>query len=370
MRAQGRAQPHAAAEESAGGRARAGFRRVRAARSLIKAAARTADVASMRVRPPVSWNLRLVAAMPAALLLACGDAAETPEPLAAASSERANEPPRIVSVALDPAAPRPGGTVRAVVEVADPDGDPVKATYEWKLRGEPAGGGMPKLVLHDAARGDELELTVVASDGRAESPPEIARAYLGNQPPEIARLLIGPALEISAGTAVSVEPEASDPDGDELSFRHEWRVNGEPVAGASGAVFETSGLARGDVVVVEVRAHDGSDEGEPLASPPIRVVNAPPRVESRPGPAVAGAGFRYRVEATDPDGDAPLQFELEEAPAGMSIGAGGEITWMPTPDQAGRHRIRVVVDDRNGGRVSHAFEVQVGSPGPPAAVEP
>jgi hypothetical protein len=43
---------------------------------------------------------------------------------------------------------------------------------------------------------------------------------------------------------------------------------------------------------------------------------------------------------------------------------------MPTPDQAGRHRIRVVVDDRNGGRVSHAFEVQVGSPGPPAAVEP
>jgi hypothetical protein len=117
-------------------------------------------------------------------------------------------------------------------------------------------------------------------------------------------------------------------------------------------------------VVVEVFASDGSTEGAPFASPPIRVVNAAPRVSSKPGPATAGAGFHYRVEATDPDGDAPLHFALEEAPDGMTIGANGEITWMPSRDQAGLHRIRVVVDDRNGGRASHAFEIRVGeSPG-------
>jgi hypothetical protein len=312
----------------------------------------------------------MIPVIPLGVLLACGGEPEAPapEPLAAASASRDNSPPAIESVALDPAEPQPHGSVRAVVEVSDPDGDPVKVTYEWKVRGEPVGGGMPKLVLHDAARGDRIDVTVVASDGRDESDPRTASAYLGNRPPEIARLRVGPGFEISAGTTILVQPEASDPDGDELTFRHVWRVNGEVIEGAAGDELDTADLARGDVVVAEVFAHDGSAEGAPLASPPVRVVNSPPRVSSRPGPATAGEGFRYRVEATDPDGDAPLRFALEEAPAGMEIGANGEIRWMPASDQTGKHRIRVVVDDRNGGSASHAFEIQVGEPASPAAV--
>jgi hypothetical protein len=323
----------------------------------------------MRARPlalPIHW---IVPVLPVALLLACGEPPEAPEPLAGASAARDNAPPHVESVSLDPASPRPGGSVRALVEVTDPDGDPVKVTYEWKLRGEPVGGGMPKLVLSDAARGDHLEVAVVASDGRGDSAAATASAHLGNRPPEIARLRVGPSFEISAGTTILVEPEASDPDGDDVSFRHVWRVNGDVVED-SGAELDTASLARGDVVVAEVFADDGSDEGAPLASPEIRVVNAPPQVSSRPGPATAGAGFRYRVEAVDPDGDAPLGFELEKAPSGMRIGANGEISWMPSRDQAGLHRVRVIVDDRNGGRSSHAFEIAVGAAGPSAEAVP
>jgi hypothetical protein len=303
------------------------------------------------------------------LALACGDAAEAPEPLAGATASRENAPPEIESIVLDPSAPQPGGSVRAIVEVTDPDGDPVKVTYEWKLRGEPVGSGMPKLVLHDANRGDEIEVTAVASDGRGDSEAATASAYLGNRPPEVTRIQVGPSFEVSAGTTILVQPEASDPDGDELSFRHVWRVNGE-VSEAAGDEFDTSKLARGDVVVVEVFASDGAEDSVPLVSPEIRIVNSPPQVSSRPAPASAGSGFRYRVEATDPDGDAPLGFELEQAPSGMKIGANGEISWMPSAEQSGVHRIRVVVDDRNGGRTSHAFEVRVGEVGPPAEVAP
>jgi hypothetical protein len=53
----------------------------------------------------------------------------------------------------------------------------------------------------------------------------------------------------------------------------------------------------------------------------------------------------------------------------MKIGANGEIRWMPSRDQAGLHRIRVVVDDRNGGRASHAFEIRVGDSVPAAGVD-
>ena len=68
--------------------------------------------------------------------------------------------------------------------------------------------------------------------------------------------------------------------------------------------------------------------------------------------------------------DAPLRFELETAPQGMRIGAqSGEIRWTPAVDQTGLHPVRVVVDDLKGGRVSHAFEVEVGGVGAaPAAV--
>lgn len=304
------------------------------------------------------------------LLFACAEAQETREPLpSAAEVGRANTAPSIVSIALEPAEPEPGASVRAVVEVHDDDGDPVKMTYEWTLDGEPVGSGLAKLALRDASRDSRLEVTVVASDGRDDSEPATTWAHLANRLPRVERLLIGPALEITAGTDVEVTPQAQDEDGDALEFRYAWTVNGEPTP-EEGALFHTGALQKGDVLTVEVRAHDGKGAGEALASPPIQVVNLPPRVVSRPGPSAPHQGFRYQVEAEDPDGDGPLRFELEDAPDGMQIdAASGEVTWTPWPDQGGTHRVRVVVDDQHGGRIEHAFEVAVGGALAPPASE-
>jgi len=107
-------------------------------------------------------------------------------------------------------------------------------------------------------------------------------------------------------------------------------------------------------------AHDGEHESPAFVSPEIRVTNRPPKVVSRPGPSPAEGGFRYAVVAEDPDGDAPLRVELDGAPGGMQIGShSGEIRWRPGADQSGAHRVRVVVDDLRGGRVVHAFDVEV-----------
>jgi hypothetical protein len=318
----------------------------------------------MRVRLPGARHVRRAPVYTLAiLLLACGDAAPESEagPLpSAAQVDRDNAPPEILDVSLEPASPAPGASVRARVEVDDPDGDPVKMTYDWTLDGEPVGSGLAKLVLTSGSRDQRLEVTVVASDGRADSDPARAWAHLGNRPPRVERLLVGPGLEITAGDEVAVEAVADDEDGDALTLRHVWKVNGVRWP-HEGAVFATGSLAKGDEIVVEVRAHDGTDLSEPLATSPIRVVNRPPRVVSQPGASAPAGGFHYVVKAEDPDGDAPLEFALEQAPRGMRIDSrSGEIRWQPDAGQAGEHRVEVLVDDGNGGRVLHVFDVRVG----------
>jgi hypothetical protein len=113
-------------------------------------------------------------------------------------------------------------------------------------------------------------------------------------------------------------------------------------------------------VNVSVRADDGFDVSEPLAAPQFQVVNRPPRVVSTPSQSLPGGGFHCRVEAEDPDGDGPLRFELEDPPAGMKIGAvSGEIDWRPDQDQTGNFTVRVIVNDLKGGRIAHAFDLNV-----------
>jgi hypothetical protein len=305
--------------------------------------------------------------------LACGEAREGSEQnVLHETADRANQAPTIESIALEPASPTPGGAVRVIVEVNDPDGDPVKMSYEWKLDGRPVGNGTAKLMLHEAERGDDLEVVVVASDGRDDSEPESKSVRIANQPPTVQRLRVAPSNTVTAGEIIEASAEARDPEGDPLEFVYTWELNGREVGGDPGAEFDTSGLTTGDVLRVEVRASDGESLSEPFHSPDIRITNRPPRVVSRPGASSSGGGFAYTVVAEDPDGDTPLRFELEDAPEGMQIGAhDGEIHWTPRPDQAGRHQIRVVVDDLRGGRVSHVFDVDVGgAAAPPAAVEP
>jgi len=313
-----------------------------------------------------------VASIAAALLfpLACGDAgSDLDRGDSASQSSGSNTPPQIASVSFEPSAPSFGTPVRAVVDVSDPDGDPVKASYAWTLNGQPVGGDLPKLVLQEGSTGQELAVRVVVSDGRSESEAMIARVQLANHPPRIERLHVKSALEITAGHLIEVEAEVSDEDGDRVDLSYDWEVNERPASALStGPSFATDSLQPGDVVRVRVRGDDGSDEGNRLMSPPIKVVNRPPRVVSQPGAVNPTIGFRYEVKAEDPDGDTPLLFVLEDAPTGMEIeAASGTLSWNPGPDQSGTHRVRVLVDDQRGGLVAHTFEVRVAGSSPAAA---
>ncbi len=313
---------------------------------------------------------------------ACGDDQEAMAPAPVAPRPRAplgdepavarhsNAPPRIDAIEFEPERLIAGGTVRAVVQASDPDGDNLWFHYAWTIDGLPARSGTAELSLNVASRGDSVEVTVVAHDGAKESDPARESATLENAPPRLVRVEILPAGELVAGAPVIVRPEARDADGDPLTLHYEWTVNNRRQL-EKGPSLDTKSLRRGDKVVVKIVASDGEDESEPFVSPTMEVANTPPRIVSKPGRPSADGVFRYRVAAEDPDGDPGLQFHLEKAPEGMEIDSmSGAIQWVPRRDQAGVHTVSVIADDLRGGRSRQRFEVTVGAPAaPPAAAD-
>lgn len=308
----------------------------------------------------------------------CGDSPEpTPEravtdpPARAAAPESVtedalatggNSPPQIVSIRFEPERPTAGESVRAIVDASDPDGDSIWLDYAWSIDGTPVKSDTQRLLLRGAHKGQTVEVSVTARDGKDASDARRQSTEVANAPPKLGHIRVEPSNEVVAGTPIVVRPEAVDKDGDSMTFRYEWRVNDVEVR-EEGPRLATERLNRGDRVQVTVHASDGRDSGEPVTVPELLIVNAPPRIIEVSGKPQYGGEYFYRVRAEDPDGDHQLQFELEDPPDGMSIDAlTGEITWRPQPDQVGTHPVAVIVDDLHGGRSRQTIEVTVSEP--------
>jgi hypothetical protein len=332
------------------------------------------------LRPAAQTRLRLAALGCLVGLVSCGGDAEptpgAPEPerpaAAAAPSPGdaaiSNSPPRILRVGFQPESPTADEAVRVVIKASDADGDPLYFQYHWKLAGAPTQKQTPRLLLRDVRKGDPIEVTVIASDGKLESEPARAETRIGNAAPHLYRVAVDPGSEIVAGTPIVLRPDSRDPDGDAVRFSYEWRVNDLRVQ-ERGPRLTTDRLRRGDTIRAAVIASDGADESDPVETPRMTIVNAPPRITSLPGGVSNDGVFRYRVKAEDPDNNDTLQFHLEDAPPGMSIDhLSGAIEWTPSAEDLGTTTFSVVADDLQGGRVLQTVEVTVSTDAqPPAA---
>lgn len=133
-------------------------------------------------------------------------------------------------------------------------------------------------------------------------------AVVGNRPPQIRSASLTPNPLVLNGP-VSVQADAFDPDGDLITYRYQWRVNGQPMAGQTHAMLSTSMLKRGDSLLVEVTPYDGTVEGLPVRVESI-VGNTLPeitRLTFEPTDVRVGESIRTQVAATDADED-PIEY--------------------------------------------------------------
>lgn len=87
-------------------------------------------------------------------------------------------------------------------------------------------------------------------------------------------------------------------------------------------------------------------------------LNKKPTIIANNLPTVAkiGTTYNYVVNATDPDGGV-LVYSFAENPTGMTISNTGLITWNPTIDNWGYHRIKLYVADALGAKDSLDYQV-------------
>ena len=155
---------------------------------------------------------------------------------------------------------------------------------------------------------------------------------------------------------VSVQVDAVDPDRDAVTFRHQWLVNGNPIAGQTGSTLAPDLLKRGDSVAVAVIPSDGKSQGPPYRTQAVAVANTPPevtRIALEPAEVRIGDRLRAQVEGSDADRDevrytfkwwrnnAPLSEGEESALDTTGFARGDRILVQATPhDHAGPGKAR------------------------------
>jgi hypothetical protein len=215
---------------------------------------------------------------------------------ARASVRVGNQPPRVLSVSLDPSGDlQVGRELVARPEGDDPDGDRVSFHYRWLLDGEPLPDAGPTLSGDRFERGDSISLEVVASDGTEEG--ETFRTEpieVGNAAP---RITSTPGA-IGADGVFRYEVAADDPDGD-TAFRYRLveAPAGMTIGFDDGAIAWRPGDGAEGNHAVEVEVSDlfGGRATQPFE---IRLSYAPAKAAP---PASASEG-----EAGDAEVDADL----------------------------------------------------------------
>lgn len=143
-----------------------------------------------------------------------------------------NSPPEILTLKMEPPQVFAGTTVKSVVEVSDPQNDPVMLDFSWEKNGEILPGEvMEELDTTGMQKGDVLTVVVTPFDGKVRGESKRSRPIvILNRPPEIISL---PTPSIVEGV-FTYAVKATDPDGDKLIFALEEAPHGMKMDADSG----------------------------------------------------------------------------------------------------------------------------------------
>jgi len=166
-----------------------------------------------------------------------------------------------------------GDAVAISCAASDPDNDPL--TWTWSSTGGKVDGSGPQVRWLSAGTPlGSYTITAKVDDGRggfASSSVSVRVDPKPNHPPTIT--CSADRTSVFSGEKVHITTNASDPDGDPLTYT--WRANAGQIVGSGPAVdFDTTGLAPGTYTVT-VRVDDGRG-GAADCSSSVEVKTVPP----------------------------------------------------------------------------------------------
>lgn len=205
---------------------------------------------------------------------------------------------------------------------------------------------------------------ITVSAGEVRDDLDFGNLKITQPPPEShgPRFISTPVTEIRTGQIYRYQSQATDTDGDSLTF-------GLAVAPAGMVIDPRTGLILWNPNRDQVGEHDVilrvRDTGGEVDIQAFRVTvtsggGAPSITSNPPGPASAGLPYLYKLRAQDPDGDT-LTYRLTSPALGnMSVDANkGWFSWRPTPGDVGPHSIQITATDATGLAISQTFVLSV-----------
>ena len=181
-----------------------------------------------------------------------------------------------------------------------------------------------------------------------------------NHPPVVESIRIERMSGNDTSNAFRAIVKAKDPDEDVISFRYQWKLDGEDIPGATDEILEwREGFKKGSIISVGVIPFDGKDEGVWKAEGSFTIPNSPPIITSEPLPRIEDGKLSYVLKADDPDGD-PIEYTLKNSPRGMTIEpATGLITWEFGEADTGEHLVEIIVTDSEGASASQMLALHI-----------
>ncbi|MCD4719117.1 MAG: putative Ig domain-containing protein, partial [Desulfobacula sp.] len=183
---------------------------------------------------------------------------------------------------------------------------------------------------------------VVAGHPTASRPPANAAPVIYSPP----------VLHGTTGIPYNYDINASDPNGDDITYSLSTSPFGMSINAATGLISWSPDTAGTYEVTADITDGNGGNDTQSfvITIEDLPVLNQGPTITSTPVvSAVEGQLYIYDVDATDPDPDDVLVYSLENPPNGMQIDTStGLIQWTPGETQIDDHMISIHVDDRAG----------------------
>jgi hypothetical protein len=244
----------------------------------------------------------------------------------------------------------PLGSLQVTCNASDPEAD--ELSYSWsasagEINGE---GAMVTWTAPDSAGFYHVAVTVTDGAG-GEDTKQVTITVRANNPPSITSLVADPDWTTPSGS-LQVTCNATDPDGDELSY--EWSASGGSITGTGPEVTWTAPEEVGiyQVTVVVTDGHGEEDTGSKYLS---AATGTPPTIEDLIVTAEhqylkeTSTGYKvgktkeYNIECITSNTSGELVYEWS-CDGGDISGDGSMITWT-APDTEGDVTVTALVTD-------------------------
>jgi RHS repeat-associated protein len=269
-----------------------------------------------------------------------------------------NQPPVFTSI------PEPRATIDQpwvyAAATVDGNGDDVTLRLDSAPAGMSIVGG--EVQWTPSAAGN-YEIVLLADDGRGGVATQGFTVQVTdasfNRPPVFTS---SPDVQRPIGAEYVYDADASDLDGDSLSYSLQAAPDGVTVDSLSGEVRWASAMPGQHSMVLNVDDGRGGQAtqawtlyvGEPALTQPGPAFGSVPVTYATPGVQYR---YVYRVNSPLP---APPDVSLAQGPANMVLDpVAGTLIWVPTGADLGLHVIELLAVDSNGEEARQRFDIQV-----------